>query len=218
MDLDEAKLTKLGKGLKKNNVAVDVVAMGESETNESKLRAFVESVDKNGNSHLIVIPAGVMPSEVLMTSPIVTGGEEGGGGAGAAGAGGAASGGAAASAFAEYGGVDPTLDPELAMALRASMEEERTRLAAQADAEPQQQPSSDVADGAATVVEEQKTSNEQPPTNVPATEDEEEMLRRALLMSMGESEQPFPDKSEAQAPPPSVVGNPACLTRPSRRS
>ena len=30
-------------------------------------------------------------------------------------------------AFAEYGGVDPSMDPELAMALRVSMEEERAR-------------------------------------------------------------------------------------------
>ena len=31
------------------------------------------------------------------------------------------------SQFAEYGGVDPSLDPELAMALRISLEEERAR-------------------------------------------------------------------------------------------
>lgn len=33
------------------------------------------------------------------------------------------------SQFAEYGGVDPNLDPELAMALRISLEEERARMA-----------------------------------------------------------------------------------------
>lgn len=31
------------------------------------------------------------------------------------------------SQFAEYGGIDPSLDPELAMALRISLEEERAR-------------------------------------------------------------------------------------------
>lgn len=42
--------------------------------------------------------------------------------------GGAAAGGApATSQFAEYGGVDPNLDPELAMALRISLEEERAK-------------------------------------------------------------------------------------------
>lgn len=47
-----------------------------------------------------------------------------------AGAAGVGAGGAAnpvASQFAEYGGIDPNLDPELAMALRISLEEERAR-------------------------------------------------------------------------------------------
>jgi 26S proteasome regulatory subunit N10 len=43
-----------------------------------------------------------------------------GAGAGAAGAG-------APSQFADYGGIDPNLDPELALALRISLEEERAR-------------------------------------------------------------------------------------------
>ena len=53
------------------------------------------------------------------------------GGAADAGAGAAAAGGVpanpVASQFAEYGGIDPNLDPELAMALRISLEEERAR-------------------------------------------------------------------------------------------
>ena len=52
-------------------------------------------------------------------------------GAGAAGAG--AGGAQAPSQFAEYGGIDPNLDPELAMALRISLEEEKAR---QGDDEP----------------------------------------------------------------------------------
>ena len=46
---------------------------------------------------------------------------------GAGGVGGAAAGGGVpqASQFADYGGVDPSLDPELAMALRISLEEAR---------------------------------------------------------------------------------------------
>lgn len=55
----------------------------------------------------------------------------GGAGAGAAAAGGAGAGAGAGipapSQFAEYGGIDPNLDPELAMALRISLEEERAR-------------------------------------------------------------------------------------------
>lgn len=57
---------------------------------------------------------------MLISSPIIHGGNDGGGSA-------AGGGGGGASSFAEYGGIDPSMDPELALALRVSMEEERAR-------------------------------------------------------------------------------------------
>lgn len=133
------QLQKAGRQLKKNNVAIDVVALGEIETNETKLQELVDaangrSEDAERTCHLVTVPAGVLPSDVLASSPVVGGGAGAyaaaafAGGAGAAGGdetGGAAGGGA--NAFAEFGGVDPNMDPELAMALRVSMEEERAR-------------------------------------------------------------------------------------------
>ncbi|KAL3657399.1 hypothetical protein V7S43_017718 [Phytophthora oleae] len=117
---DEKQLTKIGKLLKKNNIAVDVVSMGELDANATKLQAFVDAASSNNNSHLVTVPAGVLPSDVLVSSPVLHGDD----GAAAA----AASGGSSGSdAFAEYGGVDPSMDPELALALRVSMEEERAR-------------------------------------------------------------------------------------------
>jgi 26S proteasome regulatory subunit N10 len=72
-----------------------------------------------------------MITDVLIASPIINMEDENVAGVGAgvgAGAGAAVGGGAAVpSQFAEYGGVDPNLDPELAMALRISLEEERAR-------------------------------------------------------------------------------------------
>ena len=125
-------LVKAGKMLKKNNVAVDVVCMGEVDENEKVLSDMVQAADSNGNSHLVTVPPGVNPSDVLLSSPIMNGGDGGGGGMGGGSSGenptGAAEGG---NPFAEYGGIDPSMDPELAMALRVSMEEERARLAAQ---------------------------------------------------------------------------------------
>ena len=124
-------LQKAGRQLKKNNIAIDVVAMGELEANEPKLRELVDAANgrnEDGNErtcHLVTIPAGVLPSDVLSSSPIL-----GAGGAFAASAAAAAMGSSAGgntSNFAEYGGVDPNMDPELAMALRVSMEEERVR-------------------------------------------------------------------------------------------
>ncbi|KAG2770968.1 hypothetical protein JG687_00013728 [Phytophthora cactorum] len=117
---DEKQLTKIGKLLKKNNIAVDVVSMGDLDANATKLQAFVDAASSNNNSHLVTVPAGVLPSDVLVSSPVLHGDD---GAAAAA----ASSGGGGSDAFAEYGGVDPSMDPELALALRVSMEEERAR-------------------------------------------------------------------------------------------
>lgn len=94
-----------------------------------KLEAFLGAVNSNDNSHLVTVPAGVnVLSDVLISSPVFTGDGEGGSGFAAA----AAAGAAAAAAGVGGGdgfnyGVDPNLDPELALALRVSMEEERAR-------------------------------------------------------------------------------------------
>jgi 26S proteasome regulatory subunit N10 len=87
---------------------------------------MVNAANSNGNSHFLDVPLGVsMITDVLIASPIINEGMDvsdaamGGAGAGAAGAG--------ASQFADFGGIDPNLDPELAMALRISLEEERNR-------------------------------------------------------------------------------------------
>jgi 26S proteasome regulatory subunit N10 len=121
-------LIKAGKTLKKNNVAIDVVSLGELEENEAKLKELVDAA--NGTSeertcNLVSIPAGTLPSDVLIGSPIIHGGSGGGGGGGGEAMPSAAAGGG--DTFADYGGVDPNMDPELAMALRVSMEEERAR-------------------------------------------------------------------------------------------
>ena len=115
--------------MKRNNVAVDVINFAHPE-NVPKLQALVTAANSNGNSHFLDVPLGVaMITDVLIASPIINEGMEGQDvGAGAGGAGlGAGAGVPAQSQFAEYGGIDPNLDPELAMALRISLEEERAR-------------------------------------------------------------------------------------------
>ena len=78
------------------------------------------------HSHLIVVPPGVLPTDAIMASPIM---RDSMGGAMPGAATGGGSGGAPmpSSDFAEFGGVDPSLDPELAMAIRVSTEEARAR-------------------------------------------------------------------------------------------
>ncbi|KWU47436.1 hypothetical protein RHOSPDRAFT_30861 [Rhodotorula sp. JG-1b] len=144
----QAALVKLGKKLKKNNVALDIVSFGTpdvdlsipslpsssssaaatpaptTETNDAKLAALVEATSSSDNSHFLSVePGPALLSERIGSSPILRNAEAGGdmemGGGG--GGGGGESG--------EFG-VDPNLDPELAMALRMSLEEERARQAA----------------------------------------------------------------------------------------
>ena len=118
---------QLGKRMKKNNVAIDIVNFGHPE-NLPKLQALVDNANNNDNSHLLDVPAGITAiTDILIASPILSamdmmqpmgGGAEGG----------AAAVGAGAGHLAEFGGIDPNLDPELAFAMRISMEEEKARL------------------------------------------------------------------------------------------
>nr|XP_010956737.1 PREDICTED: 26S proteasome non-ATPase regulatory subunit 4 [Camelus bactrianus] len=109
---NEKDLVKLAKRLKKEKVNVDIINFGEEEVNTEKLTAFVNTLNgKDGTgSHLVTVPPGPSLADALISSPILAG--EGG-----------AMLGLGASDF-EFG-VDPSADPELALALRVSMEEQR---------------------------------------------------------------------------------------------
>jgi 26S proteasome regulatory subunit N10 len=81
--------------------------MGEVDANAAKLQVFVDAANSNNNSHLVTVPAGVLPSDVLVSSPVLHGDDSPmvtGGGTSAGG-----------DNFAEYGGIDPSMDPELAL-------------------------------------------------------------------------------------------------------
>ena len=194
-NIETRALIKAGRQLKKNNVAIDVVAMGELEENEERLRELVEAAngrsdEGNRTCHLVTIPAGVLPSDVLASSPIVHGGGGGGGsGGGDAAAGVGGGGGGGGDAFADFGGVDPNMDPELAMALRVSMEEERARqeraTAASAATAQEEGKDADMADAAA------------PAAADLALSEEEALLQQALAMSMNENDPPADDAAAA---------------------
>ncbi|GAA5937257.1 proteasome regulatory particle base subunit RPN10 [Sporobolomyces koalae] len=228
----QASLVKLGKKLKKNNVALDIIAFGTStsevdltiptltaststsfttstpsETNETKLTALVEATSSSDNSHFLhVEPGPHLLSEKIMQSAIARGNDDeddmsgiSGGVGGSAGAGGQAD---------EFG-VDPNLDPELAMALRMSLQEEQARQAA-ANQSAATSSDSTVPEGVSTRITD-PTGGASIPTNVHEgavkTEDqpdhviaevdddeddedvdEDEELRRALLLSQGGDE------------------------------
>ncbi|KAJ6927421.1 26S proteasome non-ATPase regulatory subunit 4 [Populus alba x Populus x berolinensis] len=118
---DKKMLETIGKKLKKNNVSLDIVDFGEDkEGKPEKLEALFSAVNSNESSHIVHIPpGGVAISDALMSTPVFTGDGEGGSGFAVA---------AAAAGGGDFDfGVDPNLDPELALALRVSMEEERAR-------------------------------------------------------------------------------------------
>ncbi|KAI0409060.1 von Willebrand factor type A domain-containing protein [Xylaria palmicola] len=120
---DEKKLVSLAKKMKKGNIDIDFVLFGDLDDDDvqKKLEAFNNIVKGNDNSHLVVIPpSGKLLSDQLLSTPILLG---------EAAAGGASSG--MAEAGGDFGGFDfdPSADPELALALRMSMEEENARQA-----------------------------------------------------------------------------------------
>lgn len=51
LGVDEKSLIKLGKKLKKNNVAIDVISFGEEEDNDPRLRTLVETVSSSDNRY-----------------------------------------------------------------------------------------------------------------------------------------------------------------------
>ena len=176
---DPRELLRLAKAFKKNSVAVDVVNFGaENAANENsdKWEQFIQAVNANDNSHLVNIPPGPhILSDMVLSSAIMQ--EEGRGGAG--GVGGASGGGGGGGGF----DIDPNQDPEMAMAIRMSMEEERAR---------QQRMTGDTAGAAAPAAA--ATAGESAPTAaaadaaggsaVPMEDDEEALLQQAIAMSM----------------------------------
>jgi len=173
LELDNEEIVRLGKRLKKNNIAVDVINFGEETQNTEKLEAFIGAVNSNENCHLITIPPGPhILSDILLTSPIVTGSEDAG------------SVNPTRSDFGgvnpNYGGVDPNLDPELALALKVSMEEERARQEAEVKKKSDSQPTTEKPSETSTI---KPVTNEVEMSEAHVEEDDDD-LAKALAMSM----------------------------------
>ena len=191
---DVKELVKLGKKLKKNNVAVDVINFGETAENQEQLEAFIGAINNNDNSNLLTVPPGPhILSDIVISSPILQDGEGGGAGPMPTGGGGGGGGG-----DFEYG-VDPSIDPELAMALRISAEEERQR-----------QEREDAAGGGAAAeggaaVEGAAVEGAAAGGDAMVT-DEDSMMQQALAMSMQADGTAPATPAKAAAPAVAVPG------------
>jgi 26S proteasome regulatory subunit N10 len=119
---EEKKLDLLAKKMKKGNVSIDFVVFGELDDDDTtkKLQSFNESVKGSEGSHLVVVPpSSKLLSDQLISTPILLGENAPGGSGGGMNTDGSGS-------YGEFD-FDPSMDPELALALRMSMEEEKTR-------------------------------------------------------------------------------------------
>ncbi|EAT44429.1 AAEL000568-PA [Aedes aegypti] len=173
---DEADLVKLAKKLKKEKVNVDIVSFGDHQKNNDIFNSFINVLNgKDGTgSHLVCVPRGSALSEALISSPIIQG-EDGTGGAGLGGAG------------FEFG-VDPNEDPELALALRVSMEEQRQRQ------EEEQRRAQGSSEGGA----QEGTSSSGGTASASQPNSEEALLERALALSTDDAMPDFANMTEEE--------------------
>jgi len=174
---DEKSLENLGKKLKKNGVAVDIVNMETTigEQNQ-KLQKLVEAVNSSENSHYVEFSGGMqMLSDFLISTPILSGGE----------------GGAAGGMGNEFGG---SMDPDLEMAIRISLEEERERnKKKEEDEKKKNEPQGKMEEEKPVVENQENKMNIEAPEGEKVDEmDEEELLRRAQELSLQEG----PDKKK----------------------
>jgi len=171
-------LSELGRKLKKNAVSVDVIDFGsENRENEAIFKAFIEAVDSEAcPSRLVsVVPNSNLLDVVRSSAPEVLGIEAL-----------AASDSAAVNGEGFEFGIDPEMDPELALALKLSMEEEMTRQQREkGSTDCEAVTSAPVAD--VDMTQEQVVEED--------ADDEEMMLERAIAMSM-QQEQPNDPQSK----------------------
>ncbi|KAF2554367.1 hypothetical protein F2Q68_00038128 [Brassica cretica] len=177
---EKKALEVVGKRLKKNSVSLDIVNFGEDDDAEKplKLEALLSAVNNNDGSHIVHVPSAANAlSDVLLSTPVFTGDE---------GASGYVSAAAAAGGDFDFG-VDPNIDPELALALRVSMEEERARqeAAAKKAADEAGQKDQDGASASASASS-QETVARTTEKNAEPMDEDNALLNQAIAMSAGD--------------------------------
>ncbi|KEP67345.1 UNVERIFIED_CONTAM: ubiquitin interaction motif family protein [Hammondia hammondi] len=191
----EKQLVTLGKQLKKNNVALDLISFGEVDHNAQRLKLLNEAVDSNGTSCLLECraEAGQVLSEVVLRSPLLRDPETGAGPRTM----GVGEGSTSVGAMNDFG-VDPNTDPELYMALQLSLQEEQNRTArlqeqaAPSAAEEAPGPEPTAANGSGA-----DASGVPTVAQIEMMEDIDDELRQALLLSLQDySGQPASQEAE----------------------
>ena len=185
----EEDFEDVGMRLKKNNVSIDVINFANPD-NVARLQALVNSANSGAEEaptcHFLDVPQGVQHiTDIMITSPILQPEDAGMGGGGDVAAGGdpgAAPGGL---------GFDPNMDPELAMALRLSLEEAKAaeQAANPAPVQPAADASQPAGDAGASVQPglqgvAEEDDNMYDDDNNDDGDDDEKALQEALALSM----------------------------------
>jgi len=160
---ESKELVQIGKLLKKNNIAVDVISFGEIVENDEKLTAFYNAVNNSGNpSNLVPVPTGPhILSDYLISVPALFNGGEAPSNVGGG--------------MDDGFGFDASLDPELAYALRMSVEDEQRRRARAEEEE--NQPSGEAPPKPQEIKQEDVVMADDD------DEDEEALMKQAMALS-----------------------------------
>ena len=163
---DNEKFAAVGRTLKRNNIALDIVSFGSMEEVD-RLQELQKAVNSGDNSHFVSVPSGLgMLCDALRNTPIMHGGS--------------------GAYFEEFGGIDPSADPEYATAIRLSLEEQKRR---------------------------HEEEGKQPEMVAPAEDEEEKLLQEAIRLSMMEvDEKPEEKAEENREAGNDVFTNPEFLT------
>lgn len=186
------QLVQAGKKLKKNKVSVDVITFGECKENTELLGEFFKNVKQGDQCNLLTVERGQKLDRVVSQSPIILGNQE-------------PVPAAAAPVGGDMGGaIDPNTDPELAMAIRISLEESKAREERQA--QQAQQASIGNGDAAAPAAAENAppaAAAAQPMDDEEEDEDdddEEALLAQAIAMSIQNNDTPAEKPAEKAIP------------------
>ncbi|KAL3936904.1 MAG: hypothetical protein SGBAC_007873 [Bacillariaceae sp.] len=168
--LDHTSFPKLSKNLRKNNVSLQIITLGD-EPNQDKLELLIQNINSE-DSRMINVPKGTVPSEFLSaTSTFGT----------ANGFTHETSGGDMMDTF------DPSMDPELAMALQISLQEERTRQEQLQQHEEDEQREEPAVEDSAETIDVASSPLQSQVEAVDGYDDEMAMMQHGLALSLQEA-------------------------------
>jgi len=192
-------LVSHGEKLKKNSIAIDVINFGEELVNTKKLESFIAAAsgeDKNCNLITVIGGDQRIISDILLSSPVL-----------------AVDGVPAQGVMSGGDYVDPNADPELAMVLQMSREEEKRRQEKESGkkVEPKEEPKTEQPKQQ-TKIEQTKSEPKQEQSDEMEMDDDA-MLQEAIRLSQLEPQKKEAPKEVKKEEPKKVMSWKLIMTR-----